>query len=222
MDCDMTRVILVRHGQTEWNRVERFRGRADVPLNETGLRQAQAAARRIAGTWTMQAVYYSNLARARVTAQTIATACSAPASADPGLLDIDYGEWTGLSPDEVAGRGGDLLKRWYEQPQSLQIPGGESLDEVRRRAVACMDRLAAQHAGNGPPELGGQGGRGTQTIALVSHLVVCRLLVLAALGLDSSSFWRIQQETATMNVFEWENGVYKIVAINDACHLVGV
>jgi len=204
----MTRLIIVRHGQTEWNRIERFRGRADVPLNETGLLQAQAAARRIAGAWAVQAVYYSDLSRTRVTAQAIAAAANAPAFPHPGLLDIDYGAWSGLSPDEVAARDGDLLALWRSQPHLVQIPGGESLNAVRERAVAGMESLAARHEG--------------QTIVLVSHLVVCRLLVLAALGLDSSHYWRIQQETATVNVFEWDKGVYTVVAINDACHVRGL
>ena len=121
-----------------------------------------------------------------------------------GLLDIDYGAWTGLTPAEVGTGSAELLQLWRSKPHTLHIPGGESLDDVRRRSYACMDDMAARHVG--------------QTIVLVSHLVVCRLLVLAALGLDSSNFLRIQQETATLNVFEWQNGVYTVVAINDACH----
>jgi broad specificity phosphatase PhoE len=202
----MTRLIVVRHGQTEWNRVERFRGRADVPLNETGLKQAQAVARRIATTWKCEAVYYSDLARTRVTALTIAADCGARAIPQPGLLDIDYGSWTGLSPDEVAARDPGLWQLWREQPQEVQIPGGEMLNTVRQRAAACMEAAAARHEDG--------------TVVLVSHIVVCRLLVLEALGLDTSDFWRIQQETGTINVFEWENGVYSIVAVNDACHLL--
>ena len=204
----MTRIIVVRHGQTEWNRVERFRGRADVPLNETGLRQAQAVARRIAANWKVQAVYYSDLARTRVTALTIAADCGSPAFPQPGLLDIDYGSWTGLSPEEVAARDPELLQRWREQPQEVHIPGGETLDVVRRRSVACMEAVAARHEGG--------------TAVVVSHLVVCRLLVLEALGLDTSDFWRIQQETGTVNVFEWDDGVYTIVTLNDACHLSAI
>ncbi len=203
----MTRLIIVRHGQTEWNRVERFRGRADLPLNETGLRQAQAAGRRIASRWTLSAVYSSPLQRAMSTAQPIAAAQGLPVLPRQELIDIDYGDWQGLSPDEVAARYPAEHALWQTQPQRVQIPGGESLEGVRARAVACMEELAAHHDG--------------QTIVLVSHLVVCRLLVLAALGLDSSHFWRIRQETATLNVFEWEQGVYGIVAINDACHVEG-
>ena len=204
----MTRLIIVRHGQTEWNRNERFRGRADIPLNDVGLRQSRAAAQRIAAAWPVQAIYYSDLARTRMTAQAIAAACIATASPQAGLLDLDFGAWTGLTPDEVGARASDLLALWRTRPHTLQIPGGESLDDVCRRSSACMEDVAARHDG--------------QTIVLVSHLVVCRLLVLAALGLDSSHFLRIQQETATLNVFEWQNGVYTVVSINDACHTRGV
>jgi len=204
----MTRLIIVRHGQTEWNRVERFRGRADLPLNETGLRQAEAAARRIAARWPVHAVYASPLQRTMSTAEPIAAAQGLPVLPREALIDIEYGEWQGLSPDEVSSRYPALYTLWRTQPQCVQIPGGESLEGVRGRAVHCMEELAARHDG--------------QSIVLVSHLVVCRLLVLAALGLDSSHFWRIQQENATLNAFAWERGAYQIVAINDACHVEGV
>ncbi len=204
----MTRLIVVRHGQTEWNRVERFRGRADVPLNETGLRQAQAVARRIAAAWKVDGVYYSDLARTRVTALTIAADCGSPAYPQPGLLDIDYGAWTGLSPDEVAARDPELWQLWKEDPQDVHIPGGETLEVVRRRAVACMEAVASRHEGG--------------TAVIVSHLVVCRLLVLEAMGLETVHFWRIQQETGTVNVFELEDEVYTIVTVNDACHLSAI
>ena len=204
----MTRLIIVRHGQTEWNRVERFRGRADVPLNDIGLRQAQAAAQRIAAAWPAHAVYHSPLSRTLLTAQAIATACRAPMSAHPGLIDVDYGAWTGLTPDDVATRYPEIMHTWRNRPGAVQFPGGESLAGVGERAVACMESLAAQHVG--------------QTIVLVSHVVVCRMLVLAALGLDASHFWRIRQENAAISVFEWNQGVYTIVAVNDCCHLAGV
>ncbi len=88
----MIRIVLVRHGQTEWNRVERFRGRADVPLNQTGLAQAEATGRRVAAEWKPAAVYASPLSRAVKTAEAIARHSDGPVQLSPGLLDIDYGE----------------------------------------------------------------------------------------------------------------------------------
>lgn len=96
----MTRIVLIRHGQTEWNRLERFRGRADLSLNEVGLAQAEATARRIAAAWPASAVYSSPLKRAMETAKIIAEALALAVQPLAGLMDIDYGEWQGLSPDD--------------------------------------------------------------------------------------------------------------------------
>jgi phosphoserine phosphatase len=85
----MTRILLVRHGQTEWNRVERFRGRADVPLNETGLAQAEATGRRVAAEWQPVAVYSSPRSRSVKTAEAIAKHFNRPVQIHPGLADID-------------------------------------------------------------------------------------------------------------------------------------
>lgn len=201
----MTRLILVRHGQTEWNRVERFRGRADLPLNATGRSQAHAAARRILSAWDIAAVYTSPLRRALETAEVIGKRSNVAVVECPGLIDIDYGEWQGLTPGEVRQRYPELYSLWLISPQKVRIPGGESLGKVRRRAMAAVRTIVAQH-----PQ---------DTVVLVSHLVVCRLLVLAMLGLPIAHFWRIQQDTATINVFEHMDNRFIVKAINDTCHL---
>ena len=118
----MTRFILVRHGQTEWNRVERFRGRAEVPLNETGLAQAEATGRRIAVEWQPAAVYSSPLSRAVKTAEAIANRFDLPVQTHPGLADIDYGEWQGLTPEEVKERWPAQHHAWFRFPQLAQYP----------------------------------------------------------------------------------------------------
>ena len=202
----MTRIVLVRHGQTEWNRVERFRGRADLPLNEVGLAQAEAAARRIAATWPASAVYSSPLKRAMETAKIIAEALDLAVQPLAGLMDIDYGEWQGLSPDEVAERYGDLYTRWLEEPHLVHIPGGESLGEVRERAMAALEEVIARHGG--------------QTVVLVSHQVVNKVLLCAVLGLDNSHFWHIGQENGAINVFEYGDKGFMISLLNDTCHLM--
>src|SRR3990167_8526032 len=96
----MTLIILVRHGQTEWNRVERFRGRADVPLNEVGLAQAEATGQRVAAEWHPAAIYTSPLSRSVKTTEAIARHFGLAVQTHPGLADIDYGQGQGLTPDE--------------------------------------------------------------------------------------------------------------------------
>ena len=201
----MTRIMLVRHGQTEWNRVERFRGRADVPLNQTGLAQAEATARRMAQEWRPVAVYSSPLSRAVKTAGAIAGHCGLDVQIHNGLADIDYGEWQGLTPDEAKERWPDVHHAWYNLPHTARIPGGETLDDLRARVMAAVAELAARHVG--------------QTILLVSHTVVNRVILLGVLGLGNERFWRLRQDTCAINVFEEEAGEYTLVSLNDTCHL---
>jgi broad specificity phosphatase PhoE len=201
----MTRFILVRHGQTEWNRVERFRGRADVPLNADGLAQAAATGRRIAAEWQPAAVYTSPLGRAVATAEAIAAHFELPVARLDGLADIDYGAWQGLTPEEARARWPAQMAAWYTTPQTVRIPGGESLADVRDRVMAAIHALAAHHP--------------AQTIVLVSHTVVVRVILLAILGLGNDRFWRLRQDNCAINVFEIEGGDSTLVSMNDTCHL---
>jgi len=200
-----TRVILVRHGQTAWNVGDRFRGRQDLPLDETGRQQAMAAGKRIAAHWSPMAIYCSPLARARETAQAIDDACGLTVQSLPGLIDIDYGDWQGLSPDEAARQYPVLHDAWLHAPETVQIPGGESLAEVRSRAFAALQETLDRHS--------------DQTVVVVAHTVVNRLLLCAVLGLDNSHFWRLRQDTAAINVFDWDGVCFTVVSLNDTCHL---
>lgn len=200
-----TRVILVRHGQTAWNRVERFRGRADVPLDETGLAQARATAERVARQWTPTAVYTSPLGRARKTAEVIAAPLGLPVQPDDGLLDIDYGEWQGLTTEEVRLRWPEALTAWLAAPHTARVPAGETLKAVRSRAVRSLGRITSDHEG--------------QTVCVVAHHVVNRLILLEVLGLGNERFWHIRQDTCAINVFEAQTGDFTLVSLNDTCHL---
>lgn len=204
----MTRIILVRHGRTEWNRIERFRGHADILLDEMGLKQAQAAAARIAGEWPVQAVYASPLSRARATAEAIALPFGLTVIPHMGLTDIDYGEWQALTPDEVRHQWPEMLDTWYDRPHVAHIPSGETLDAVRARAMAAVEEASATHP--------------AATIVLVGHTVVNRLVLLGVLGLANQRFWRMRQDPCAINVFEAEAGDYTLLSLNDTCHLRGL
>lgn len=204
----MTRIILVRHGQTEWNRNERFRGRADIPLNQTGLSQAEATGRRVASEWQPLAIYTSPLSRSVKTAEAIAKHYRLDVQPHPGLADIDYGEWQGLTPDEARLRWPEEIDAWYNRPHLAKIPGGETLDELRERAMQTVNALAHQH-----PE---------GTIVLVGHTVINRIILLGILGLGNERFWKIKQDTCAINVFETDGNDYVLVSLNDTCHLHGL
>jgi probable phosphoglycerate mutase len=201
----MTTIILVRHGQTEWNRFERFRGRADVPLNETGLAQAEATGRCVADEWRPAVVYTSPLSRSIRTAEAIARHFNLQVQIHPGLADIDYGEWQGLTPEEARRRWPEEIDAWYNHPQLARIPGGETLDALRARAIQTVNELAARHPG--------------ETIVLVGHTVINRIILLGVLGLGNESFWRIRQDTCAVNVFEAEENDFVLVSMNNTSHL---
>jgi len=201
---DMTRFLLIRHGQTEWNRVERFRGRADIGLNETGIEQAHKLARRLAEE-PISALYSSPLRRALQTAQPIARALGLSVQPLEGLLDIDYGAWQGLTPQEAAQRFPALYRLWLEEPHRVRFPQGESLSQVRRRCLAAVEELALKHQG--------------QTVALVSHKIVNKVLLCAILGLGEAHIWRIEQDNGCINSFEKGESGFRILFLNDTSHL---
>lgn len=197
--------ILVRHGQTEWNRIERFRGRADVPLNDTGFKQAAATGKRIAAEWTPTAIYSSPLLRAFQTAEVIANYFNLSVQSHPGLIDIDYGKWQGLTPEEAQQIYPKQVDNWFNHPERAIIPDGESLDELRDRAIRTINELSSRHAG--------------ETIVLVSHIVINRIILLGVLGLGNHRFWHIKQATCAINVFEAQNNDFTLELLNDTCHL---
>lgn len=199
-------LIVVRHGRTAWNREVRFRGRMDLPLDQVGRAQAEAAADAVAARWPgVAAVYSSPLLRARQTARPIAEALGQTVRPDEGLLDIDYGAWTGLSPAEAEQQDGARYHRWLAAPQQVTFPEGESLSDVQGRLVDLLRTLSRAHAG-------GQ-------VVLVGHLVVNRVLFCTLLGLSLAAFWRIGQETAAINRARYADGTGQVLAWNDTCHL---
>lgn len=201
----MARILLVRHGQTEWNREERFRGQVDVPLNEVGRAQARAVARRLADA-PLAAVYSSPLSRALETAWPTAQAHGLAVQPEPGLLDIHYGEWGGLSEDEARARDPELLDRWLHDPGRAVFPGGEGLADVQGRALAAIERMVREHLG--------------QTVMAVGHVVVNRALILGVLGAPLAHLWDIGQDNGAINVLEWRHGRLVVAVLNDTCHLL--
>jgi broad specificity phosphatase PhoE len=206
----MTRVILVRHGQTAWNvgascaEGERFRGRIDLPLNERGHAQAQALAERLADE-PIAAIYASPLQRAIETAEPTAQRLGLTVQPLEGIMDINYGDWQEHPHSEVARLYPALYRQWLQEPHKVRPPGGESLEEVRSRAMAVLDQIMARH----------QDG----TILVTAHQVVNKVLVCAMLGLGNSHFWRIRQDNGCLNIFDYREGVFTAVLINDTCHL---
>ena len=203
----MTKIILVRHGQTPWNKDKIFRGSRDIPLNDQGREEA-----RLAGEWlkgeTIQAAYCSPLSRARETGEAIARHHGLKVEDLPGLTDLFYGDWEGLSLSEVKVKYADLYRQWENSPQTVRFPGGETLDEVKARSLAAVEQVVQRHPG--------------QVVLLAAHRAVNKVLSAALIGLDNSHFWRLGQDTTAVNRFDWTGDAWQIMALNDTCHLRGM
>jgi len=203
----MTRVYLVRHGTTDWNKEEIFRGRLDCKLNETG----QAEARALAEYFTdipLQAIYSSPLSRAMETAQAVAEAKALQVVPHPEFIDIDFGEWQGLPLKEVREKYSELYRLWRERPEAIHFPGGENLARVRARAWEGLQKVVREN-----PD---------KTALILSHRVVTKVLICTVLGLDDSHFWNIQQDTTAVNCIEYNRGFFVTSLINDTCHLKSI
>ena len=203
----MTSIILVRHGRTEWNREERFRGRADLALDETGIKQAEATADRLANCGAV-AIYSSPLRRTLMTAQPIASRLALSVQSLDSLIDIDYGAWQGLSTHEAFERDSDLYNRWIARPHEAIFPQGEGLQHVRDRVGMVIDKVLTEHK--------------DQIVILVSHVVVCRVFICTVLGLDNAHFWQIGQDVCAINRIGTRDGKLVLHSLNDTCHLKGL
>jgi len=200
----MTEIILVRHGETEWNASETFRGRADVDLNATGLRQAELLGKYLS-TEKIDLIYSSPLKRAVKTAEAIARYQKIGVNAVENLIDFDYGEWQGLTLEEVKERYEELYRDWLDTPEQVGMPGGESLESVRSRAMPFVED-AVMRFGEGK-------------IALVSHRVVLKVLICALLGLDNSHFWNIKMDNAAVTRFIYDGDRVILTEHNNTSYL---
>jgi broad specificity phosphatase PhoE len=200
----MTSIYLIRHGQTAWNREEVFRGRTDVPLDETGLKQAELVGQYFKGM-EIHGIYSSPLSRAWETAQRIARFHNLKVKPLEGIVDMSFGDWEGHAHQEIRKIDAETYRQWVESPHLVRLPGGEGLDDVRVRAMVALGEVIQNHPG--------------KTLILVSHRVICKVLICAILGLDNSHFWQITQDTTAINLIQYKNGRYILSLMNETCHL---
>ena len=203
----MVEIILARHGETDWNTAEVFRGRADVDLNGTGLRQAELLGEYLSGE-KIDFVYSSPLKRAVQTAEAIAGRQALEVNIVQNLIDFDYGEWQGLAHREVKEKYPELYQDWLDTPEQVRIPGGESLEDVRSRAMPFVED-AVMRCGEG-------------RIVFVSHRVVNKVLICALLGLGNAHFWNVRLDTGGISRFNCGDGRVVLTSHNDTSYLKSV
>jgi len=202
-------IILTRHGEVEGIHPERFRGRMELELTPRGHAQARAVAQRIAAEFAPQAVYTSPMKRCRDTGAEIAAACRLSAQVLDDLNDLDYGHWQWKTHEEVKATHPQTYDVWKSAPQWVRFPGGESLQDLALRAANGLRTLLQRHADH--------------AIVLVGHDSVNRVLLLQALDLPLSAYWRIAQQPCCLNLFSLDpQGKVSVQLVNDTEHLRAV
>jgi alpha-ribazole phosphatase len=201
----MLELYLIRHGQTDFSRENRFCGSIDPPLNEIGLRMADAFGAAYAGQkW--EAIYVSPSLRARQTGGALAKRVELEMIVDEGLREISYGEWEGMRHEEAKAKWPDAYAYWAADTASRGTPGGETAFKVAARAAPVIERIRREH--------------GDGKVFIVSHKATIRILVCALLGMDVRLFRdRIGQGVAAVSRFEMKKTGPMLVQLGDIGHL---
>jgi probable phosphoglycerate mutase len=196
--------VLLRHGETPLSGERRFAGRGDIPLTETGQRQARAAAERLAERGGVQLIVTSPLGRARLTAEAVAAATGAPLRVDDGWMETDFGEWEGLSYAEAMQAWPDELAAWSKDT-SVAPPGGESFAATTRRVLPALDRVLD---------------REPSTVVVVSHVSPIKIVLRHALLAPPPALRRMQLDVACLSEVDWyPDGPAVVRSLNDTAHL---
>lgn len=199
---ERTIIYLARHGATAWNDAGVFQGSADVPLSPRGIVEAEGLRAQL-GDVEFAAAYCSTLSRARDTADIVLHGNRVQAITVQAFDELSYGSWQGLAPSVRRERDAELDQRWQDDPWAVVFPDGESLHDVERRVALPWDDIVARHAGD--------------TVLVVAHGHVNRVLLLRALARARDEFWRIGQPNAGVYRIEYVTGVATAELLQGEC-----
>jgi len=199
----MKRLYLLRHGETQWNREEVFRGTKDIPLNERGLKQAQMAGKYFKDKG-IQGIFSSPLKRALETAQAVGRETGKHIEIVNEFTDINFGIWEGLTVEEVKRVYRDDFELWRRSPEKLSLQGAETIHMVRQRISKGLERIKQLEY---------------ETILVVTHRVICKVIVLYLLNIGNEHFWDMKFDPTSITLIERDKDRFILTFSNDTCHL---
>jgi probable phosphoglycerate mutase len=199
-----TTLIVIRHGETAWNREKRMQGTTDTPLSDVGREQARALGRRLTGH-AFAALYTSDLARARDTARAISEHTGREAVTDPRLQERRFGIFEGLTAEEIVARYPEEHARFASRDPDYAVPGGESARSFTERCIGCLAEIAGRHPGG--------------EVVVVTHGLVLDSLYRAAHGLDHGARRPVPLINASLNIFGYGRGAWRLELWGDISHL---
>ena len=201
----MTEIIIIRHGETEWNKTGRFQGHSDVPLSEEGRAQAEALGRNLVLDHA-DAIYASDLTRAIETATPLAKRFGLTVMPDPLLRELNFGAWEGRNFQDVNAESPDAMKRFYSDPERVDIPNSEPFPDFQKRVAGRVREIVLEQRG--------------KRIIIVSHGASIRILLADILFMPIRSIWHVSQFNTAVNKIRFEDDGFAVVTLmNDTSHL---
>ena len=198
------KLLLIRHGQTDWNLLGKDQGQTDIALSGEGIRQADLLAQNFPVD-TLDIIYTSDLQRAVMTAERLAEKFSAPLYADKALRELNFGAWEGLTYQEIAERWPQEVKNLFGAPEKLQIPEGETFLMLQRRAMDKINEIRAENEG--------------KNVAVVAHGAISKAILTALLHIPLHYVWMLRQDNTAVNILRFDDEFVSVELLNGISHL---
>ncbi|MBR5163566.1 MAG: histidine phosphatase family protein [Schwartzia sp.] len=200
----MMRLILVRHGQTEWNAGGRYQGQSNVALSSLGRRQAELLAASFP-VKQLDAIYASDLDRARETAECVGKAFGIPVRPEKAFRELSFGDWEGLTYQEISSRWPKEANKLFTAPDELCIPNGETFQDLQKRALDKIDELCKIHDG--------------QNVGVFAHGAINKTILAGLMHIPLHYLWSLRQDNTAVNILKLEDGYVTVELLNGTFHL---
>ena len=200
----MMRLVLVRHGQTEWNAAGRYQGQSNVALSELGRKQAECLAEHFP-VQKVDAIYSSDLDRARETAECVGRKFGVPVRLEPAFRELSFGDWEGLTYKEISTRWPKEANKLFTAPDELIIPNGETFQTLQKRALAKIDVLCKEHI--------------DKNVVVFAHGAINKTILAGLMHIPLHYLWSLRQDNTAVNILRLDDGYVTVELVNSAFHL---
>ncbi len=200
----MMRLILVRHGQTEWNAGGRYQGQSNVALSDTGRKQARFLAERFP-VRQLDAIYTSDLDRAKETAECVGKRLGLTVCPEKAFRELSFGDWEGLTYQEISSRWPEEAEKLFTAPDELVIPHGETFQDLQKRALDKIYSLYEKHI--------------DQTVAVFAHGAINKTILAGLMHIPLHYLWSLRQDNTAVNILRLDDGYVMVELINSTSHL---
>lgn len=199
------RLLLIRHGETDWNVTLQYQGQANVPLNARGKKQSEALAQRLQGI-EAKTLFSSDIVRAWQTAEILGPILGLKPSAMPEFREINVGQWEGLTPEELYRLYPDHMRQYERDPARTVRLGGESYADLQQRALKALNQIETTY-------------KPDDTVIAVTHGGTIRALLCHVIGIDLGNFGRMWLDNASISEVRYKAGTWRLLRLNDTAHV---